>query len=152
MRAAISGSLSSRWLAAITRLPGTIYTDHVDDPVVLARDQVHEAGHNWLNDALISTGCKLSEKETFHSPWRNSQRPVFGFLHACWAFPLTMIYTARVLDQTEGAVHRFLARYLDQQRRLLATTTTDHPTALALIPHSGLRRRLRTVYSAALTL
>ncbi|MGA5215137.1 aKG-HExxH-type peptide beta-hydroxylase [Streptomyces cinereoruber] len=137
---------------AITRLPGTIYTDHVDDPVVLARDQVHEAGHNWLNDALTSTGCKLSEKDTFHSPWRNSQRPAFGFLHACWAFPLTMIYTARVLDQTEGAVHRFLARYLDQQRRLLAATTTDHPTALGLILHSGLRQQLRTVYSAALTL
>ncbi|WP_329309249.1 aKG-HExxH-type peptide beta-hydroxylase [Streptomyces microflavus] len=137
---------------AITRLPGTVYTDHVDDPVVLARDQIHEAGHNWLNDALTSTGCKLSEKATFHSPWRNSQRPAFGFLHACWAFPLTMIYTARVLNQTEGAVYQFLARYLAQQRRLLATTTTDHATALALVPHPALRNRLRHVYTAALSL
>ncbi|MFD4374799.1 aKG-HExxH-type peptide beta-hydroxylase [Streptomyces sp. NPDC058486] len=137
---------------AITRLPGTVYTDHVDDPVVLARDQIHEAGHNWLNDALTSTECKLSEEATFHSPWRNARRPAFGFLHACWAFPLTMIYTARVLAETGGAVHRFLTGYLDQQRRLLAATTTDHANALTLIPHTVLRQRLHTVYTMALAL
>ncbi|MER5741104.1 HEXXH motif-containing putative peptide modification protein [Streptomyces sp. NPDC002262] len=137
---------------AITRLPGTVYTDHVDDPAVLGRDLIHEAGHNWLNDALTSTGCKLDEAETFHSPWRNSPRPAFGFLHACWAFPLTMIYTARVLAETTGSVRRFLTGYLDQQRRLLETTTTDHETALTLIPHPVLQQRLRNVYIEALTL
>ncbi|MEU7028956.1 HEXXH motif-containing putative peptide modification protein [Streptomyces sp. NPDC046275] len=137
---------------AITRLPGTVYTDHVDNAAVLGRDLIHEAGHNWLNDALTSTGCKLNEAATFHSPWRNSQRPVFGFLHACWAFPLTMIYTARVLTETSGDIHRFLAGDLDQQRRLLATTTTDHATALTLIPHPALRQRLQTVYTEALSL
>ncbi|MFF8618214.1 aKG-HExxH-type peptide beta-hydroxylase [Streptomyces sp. NPDC015350] len=137
---------------ALTHLPGTVYTDHVDDPAVLGRDLIHEAGHNWLNDALASIGCKLDEAVTFHSPWRNSQRPSFGFLHACWAFPLTMIYTARVLTETSGDIHRFLAGYLDQQRRLLTTTTTDHTSALALIPHPGLQQRLRNVYAEALSL
>ncbi|MFI8103477.1 aKG-HExxH-type peptide beta-hydroxylase [Streptomyces sp. NPDC086023] len=137
---------------AITRLPGTVYTDHVGAPPVLGRDLVHEAGHNWLNDALASIGCTLDEAETFHSPWRNSPRPAFGFLHACWAFPLTMIYTARVLTETSGGLHRFLAGYLDQQRRLLATTTADHTKALALVPHPELQQRLQSVYAEALSL
>ncbi|MFD0347217.1 HEXXH motif-containing putative peptide modification protein [Kitasatospora aburaviensis] len=71
----------------ITRLPGTIYVDHVGDPIVLARDLIHEAGHNWLNDALTATACKLSDAEHFYSPWKQIDRPAFGFLHACWAFP-----------------------------------------------------------------
>ncbi|BAU88070.1 hypothetical protein SLA_7204 [Streptomyces laurentii] len=137
---------------AITRLPGTVYTDHVDVPVVLGRDLIHEGGHNWLNDALASIGCKLDEAATFHSPWRNARRPAFGFLHACWAFPLTMIYTARVLTETTGDIHHFLAGYLDQQRRLLTTTTADHTKALALVPHPGLQQRLRNVYDEALSL
>ncbi|MFB7025906.1 MULTISPECIES: HEXXH motif-containing putative peptide modification protein [unclassified Streptomyces] len=149
-RKALGGTLVS-W--AITRLPGTVYTDHVDAPVILGRDLIHEGGHNWLNDALASIGCKLDEAAMFHSPWRNSQRPAFGFLHACWAFPLTMIYTARVLTETsDPAIHRFLASYLDQQRRLLATTTPDYADALALIPHPGLQQRLRSVYTEALSL
>nr|BEK67494.1 hypothetical protein KPHV_47210 [Kitasatospora purpeofusca] len=136
----------------ITRLPGTVFLDHVDDPVVLARDLIHEAGHNWLNDALTATGCKIDDQAAFHSPWKQSMRPAFGFLHACWAFPLTMLYTARVLEHTEGDVQSFLAAYLDQQRTKLATTAADHPRALELIGDEGLRERLAAVHRQALTL
>ncbi|MFE9970162.1 HEXXH motif-containing putative peptide modification protein [Streptomyces hirsutus] len=137
---------------AITRLPGTVHCDHVGDPTVLARDLIHEAGHNWLNDALVATKCKISEDTKFHSPWRNTQRPAFGFIHACWAFPLTMIYTARILPETHGDVRRFLASYLDQQRRLLATTADDHRNALGLITHPALRQHLQNVHTEALSL
>ena len=136
----------------ITRLPGTVFCDHVGEPVVLGRDLIHEAGHNWLNDALAATATKLSDEARFLSPWKKTMRPAFGFLHACWAFPLTMLYTARVLPQTSGAVHRFLAAYLDQQRDLLATTTDDHTRALDLIPDTGLRQRLHAVHHEALSL
>ncbi|WP_340375662.1 HEXXH motif-containing putative peptide modification protein [Streptomyces sp. SS7] len=136
----------------ITRLPGTIYCDHVDEPVVLARDLIHEAGHNWLNDALAATACKISEETTFYSPWKRTMRPAFGFLHACFAFPLTMIYTARVLPSTSGDLHRFLSTYLDQQRGLLAGTVDDHAHALGLITDPDLRRRLRTVHHEAIGL
>ncbi|MER6103658.1 HEXXH motif-containing putative peptide modification protein [Streptomyces sp. NPDC001832] len=137
---------------SITRLPGTIFCDHVGDPAVLARDLIHEAGHNWLNDALSATTCKISEETTFYSPWRKTRRPAFGFLHACWAFPLTMIYTARVLPDTDGPTHDFLAAYLEQQRGLLATTAEDHPRALALITDPTLRQHLRSVHDEALNL
>lgn len=136
----------------ITRLPGTVFSDYTDEPAVLARDLIHEAGHNWLNDALTATHCVISDEEVFYSPWRQMKRPAFGFLHACWAFPLTMIYTARVLPETSGAVHHFLTAYLDQQRALLAATTDDHPEALALITDPELRRRLHAVHAEALSL
>ncbi|MFF9784215.1 HEXXH motif-containing protein [Streptomyces sp. SceaMP-e96] len=136
----------------ITRLPGTVFSDHVDDPVVLARDLVHESGHNWLNDALAATASKISDDAQFYSPWKQTMRPAFGFLHACWAFPLTMIYTARVLSQTTGALHQFLTAYLDQQRSLLAPTADDHARVLALIPNADLRQRLHAVHHEALSL
>ncbi|KPI02945.1 HEXXH motif domain containing protein [Actinobacteria bacterium OK074] len=144
------GNTLDSW--TITRLPGTIYCDHVDEPIVLARDLIHEAGHNWLNDALAATTCKISEEATFQSPWKRTMRPAFGFLHACWAFPLTMIYTARVLPQTSGSLHRFLAAYLKQQRGLLAATSHDHTRALDLITDPGLAERLRSVHREALSL
>ncbi|MFE2595945.1 HEXXH motif-containing putative peptide modification protein [Streptomyces sp. NPDC059396] len=136
----------------ITRLPGTVFCDHVHEPVVLARDLIHEAGHNWLNDALAATASKISDEVRFHSPWKQTMRPAFGFLHACWAFPLTMIYTARILPRTTGDLHRFLAAYLDQQRDLLAPTASDHARALDLIADTGLRQRLHTVHQEALSL
>ncbi|MFF7702758.1 aKG-HExxH-type peptide beta-hydroxylase [Streptomyces lydicus] len=136
----------------ITRLPGTVFSDHVDEPVVLARDLVHESGHNWLNDALSATASKISDVGQFYSPWKKTMRPAFGFLHACWAFPLTMIYTARVLPQTTGALRQFLTAYLDQQRGLLAPTADDHARALALIPDAGLGQRLHAVHHEALSL
>ncbi|WP_433530602.1 aKG-HExxH-type peptide beta-hydroxylase [Micromonospora sp. CA-263727] len=136
----------------ITRLPGTVYCDHVNEPVVLARDLIHEAGHNWLNDALSATACKISDEVTFYSPWKKTARPAFGFLHACFAFPLTMIYTARVLPETNGDVYRFLTAYLNQQRGMLAATATDHDRALALIAAPELRERLHSVHHEALSL
>ncbi|MFF1906382.1 aKG-HExxH-type peptide beta-hydroxylase [Kitasatospora sp. NPDC058218] len=136
----------------ITRLPGTVFLDHVGDHIILARDLIHEAGHNWLNDALTATGCKIDDQAAFHSPWKQSMRPAFGFLHACWAFPLTMLYTARVLEHTEGDVHRFLTAYLDQQRGHLITTAADHPRALELVGDEDLRERLAAVHRQALTL
>ncbi|MFJ4680692.1 aKG-HExxH-type peptide beta-hydroxylase [Kitasatospora sp. NPDC088783] len=136
----------------ITRLPGTVFLDHVGDPVVLARDFIHEAGHNWLNDALTATGSKIDDQAAFYSPWKQSVRPAFGFLHACWAFPLTMLYTARVLEHTDGDVRHFLTAYLDRQRDLLAASAADHPRALHLIRDEGLRERLAAVHRQALTL
>ncbi|GHB09998.1 aKG-HExxH-type peptide beta-hydroxylase [Streptomyces chryseus] len=136
----------------ITRLPGTVFMDHVGDPVVLARDLIHEAGHNWLNDALAATGCKIDDQAHFHSPWKKTMRPAFGFLHACWAFPLTMLYAAQALKGATGDLHRFLAAYLDQQRSHLAQTADAHTHALELISDQGLRLRLAAVHQQALAL
>lgn len=136
----------------ISRLPGTVFCDHVGNPVILARDLIHEAGHNWLNDALAGTSCTINGEARFYSPWKGTKRPAFGFLHACWAFPLTMIYAARVMHQTDSEVRRFLTAYLDQQRGHLSQTRDDHARAVALVTDASLRHTLDAVYREALSL
>lgn len=59
----------------LSRLPGTIFCDHINEPVVLARDLIHEAGHNWLNDALGATACEISDEVRFYSPGRRRAGP-----------------------------------------------------------------------------
>ena len=137
---------------SITRLPGTIFCDYTDEPLVLGRDLVHEAGHSWLNDALTAVHAKLDDQVRFFSPWKDAARPVYGFLHACWSFPLMMLYTAAVLPRCSGDARRFLRTYLDEQRALLAPTADDHASALSLVADAGLRDRLRAVHQEALAL
>jgi hypothetical protein len=148
-RKALGDTLDS-W--TISRLPGTIFTDHVADPLVLARDLIHEAGHNWLNDALAALQIKIDDGHTYFSPWKKTERPAFGFLHACWAFPLTMIFVASVLPRADTQVRDYLHAYLRLQAQLLAGTADDHARALTLIPDEDLRGRLEAVFRAALDL
>jgi len=133
----------------ITRLPGTVYTDYSQHHVVVARDVLHEAGHNWLNDAMTAAGVTLPTHQTFYSPWKRTARPAFGFLHACWAFPLTMIYVASAISSADPTAAPFLTAYLDQQRSLLAETAQDHSAALRLVTDMSLACRLETVYHQA---
>jgi hypothetical protein len=133
----------------VTRLPGTIYLDYVDDPDLYARDLIHESGHNWLNDALTALAIDLPTDHHFFSPWKDCERPAFGFLHACWAFPLTMLYTATALSWTTGPAHRILASYLHEHRQKLASTDRDHQEAIRLLDNSVLGDRLRAIHEAA---
>lgn len=141
------GATLDSW--TISRLPGTVFADHVGDASILARDLIHEAGHNWLNDALSALEIKIENNVTFFSPWKDAKRPAFGFIHACWAFPLTMIYTQAVLPQLTGAVRDYLSVWLRQQSVMLADTSLDHEKALDLLPDVELRDRLRLVHRTA---
>ncbi|MCX4573427.1 HEXXH motif-containing putative peptide modification protein [Streptomyces sp. NBC_01571] len=137
---------------AITRLPATVFTDHTGDAAVLGRDLVHEAAHNWLNDALAALHITIPDDETYFSPWRGTQRPAYGFLHACFAFPLTMIYAARARPGATMATTAVLADHERQQRPQLAAAQDDFTRAVKLIPDPGLRERLDTVFQHARTL
>ncbi|HEV2346999.1 MAG TPA: HEXXH motif-containing putative peptide modification protein [Actinocrinis sp.] len=144
------GTTMASW--SITRLPGTVFTDHADEPLVLTRDLIHEAGHNWLNSVLSARGVEISDSPLFYSPWKQQSRSPFGFLHACWAFPLTMIFTATILESAIGRVATFLSAYLDQQRSLLAGTDREHSMAQELIYDPELRETLAAVHQAARSL
>ncbi|MEV8128650.1 HEXXH motif-containing putative peptide modification protein [Streptomyces sp. NPDC085944] len=137
---------------AITRLPATVFTDHTGDAAVLGRDLVHEAAHNWLNDALAALHITIPDDETYFSPWRGTQRPAYGFLHACFAFPLTMIYAARARLHTTGAGNAVLADHERQQRPRLVAAQDDFIRAVKLISDPGLRERLDSVFQHARTL
>lgn len=127
---------------SITRLPGTVFTDYTSHPEVFARDLVHEAGHHWLNDALALAEAVLPDEVTFYSPWRATQRPVFGFLHACWAFSLTMLYSARALEHSTPPARAFLAAYLSNQRKLLRVAAESFTEASDYIKAGVVRERV----------
>jgi HEXXH motif-containing protein len=127
---------------ALTRLPGTVFTDYTAHPEVLARDLIHEAAHNWLNDALAAHDVRLPTDVTFFSPWRGTDRPVFGFLHACWAFALTVFYTREALRSATGAVAPFLDTHLRQQAVQFAATAECLDQALSYVSANEIRERI----------
>ncbi|MER8084220.1 aKG-HExxH-type peptide beta-hydroxylase [Streptomyces sp. NPDC087532] len=137
---------------AITRLPATVFTDHTGDAAILGRDLVHEAAHNWLNDALATLQVTIPEDDTYFSPWRGTERPAFGFLHACFAFPLTLIYAARALPAASGPGHTVLADHARRQHTHLARAQDDFARALKLVTNDSLRERLETVFHRARSL
>jgi hypothetical protein len=137
---------------AITRLPSTVFTDHTSDPAVLGRDIVHEAAHNWLNDALTTLNVTLPEDRSYFSPWRSAQRPAFGFLHACFAFPMTLIYAIEALASATGPAATLLNDYIHQQRTHLKNAEPDFRQAVELVTDRDLRRRMTNVYQTAIRL
>nr|WP_262928550.1 HEXXH motif-containing putative peptide modification protein [Streptomyces sp. CBMA152] len=134
---------------ALTRLPGTVFTDYTGHPEILARDLIHEAAHNWLNDALTLHGIHLPDGVTFYSPWRGTRRPVYGFLHACWAFSLTILYSQAAVTTTDDPVKAFLNAYLHQQRTHLAAASLYLDKACHFLSHSALHDRLRDAVGRA---
>jgi len=150
LRRCALGEPMASW--STTRLPGTVFTDHVDEPLVLARDLVHEAGHNWLNAALSARNVTLPDEPHYDSPWKEQPRPPFGFLHACWAFPLTMLLAAAVLAETDGPVAPFLTGYLEKQKAMLAQTDKTHEDAVELVTDAELRSVLCSIYAKARSL
>ncbi|MGW0731795.1 aKG-HExxH-type peptide beta-hydroxylase [Streptomyces sp. NPDC002851] len=136
---------------ALTRLPGTVFTDYTDHPEVLARDLIHEAAHNWLNEALALHAVQLPDDITFYSPWRGTHRPLFGFLHACWAFALTVLYSQRAISEVlaDQTVASFLNAYQDMQRNLLKSAAKQLPAALRILPPGALKDRLYGTFSQA---
>ncbi|MEU9982637.1 HEXXH motif-containing putative peptide modification protein [Streptomyces sp. NPDC050856] len=127
---------------ALTRLPGTIFTDYTVHPEVLARDLIHEAAHNWLNDALAAHDVSLPADVTFFSPWRGTRRSVFGFLHACWAFSLTVLYVREARRSATGAVVPFLDAHLRQQAVQFAAAAECLDQALSYVPANEIRDRI----------
>ncbi|MDK1348304.1 HEXXH motif-containing putative peptide modification protein [Streptomyces sp. 378] len=127
---------------ALTRLPGTVFTDYTAHPEVLARDLIHEAAHNWLNDALAAHDVRLPTDVTFFSPWRGTDRPVFGFLHACWAFALTVLYAREARRSATGAVAPFLDTHLRHQAVQFAAATEQMEQALSYVTAHEIRERI----------
>ncbi|WP_370410932.1 HEXXH motif-containing putative peptide modification protein [Streptomyces fradiae] len=127
---------------ALTRLPGTVFTDYTAHPEVLARDLIHEAAHNWLNDALAAHDVRLPADLTFFSPWRGTTRPVYGFLHACWAFSLTVLYARQARRAATGTVVPFLDAHLRQQESQFASVTDSLVEALSYVPAEVVRNHI----------
>ncbi|AYN42459.1 HEXXH motif domain-containing protein [Streptomyces dangxiongensis] len=135
---------------ALTRLPGTVFTDYTAHPEVLARDLIHEAAHNWLNDALAAHDVHLPADVTFFSPWRGTPRPVYGFLHACWAFSLTVLYTRQARCSATGALVHFLDAHLRQQEGQFASVSDALAEALSYVSAKVVRDHVSRAVTRAL--
>lgn len=113
-----------------------------------SRGLVHEAAHNWLNDALALHRNHLSEGALFPSPWKQTLRPAFGFLHACWTFSLVTLYTHAAVPRSDPPAAPFLRDFLPAQHHHLTAAAERLPEVTALLP-SSLCGRVDEVMSLA---
>ncbi|MFC4611236.1 HEXXH motif-containing putative peptide modification protein [Streptomyces maoxianensis] len=134
---------------SLTRLPGTVFTDYTEHPEVLARDLIHEAAHNCLNNALAARQIKLPADVTFFSPWRGTPRPVFGFLHACWAFALTTLYAQKAQLSAGAQAADFFAAYFSRQHGQLMAASDSLTVALPFLADHEIRERIGVAVSTA---
>lgn len=133
----------------VVSLPGTVFLTDDSDSIMLGRELVHESGHNWLNDAFELLGCMPDLDAFFFSPWKNCMRPAFGFLHACWSFPLTVIYSVNILDRCDTELRHTLTEYVELQRRALRYVRDDFEIALKLVDDEEITDTLKSVFDAA---
>lgn len=82
----------------VSTLPGTIFTDLPPGRVRLAESLLHEAAHTCLNLSLDSAAIHLPEDERWYSPWKGTDRPVHGILHAAFAFSILASFFGRLAN------------------------------------------------------
>lgn len=79
---------------SISSMPDTMWVDYSRESLQIGEVLVHETGHNWLNHALTACGEVLPEQPVWHSPWKQTDRPAHGIIHAAWSFSLLIQYFA----------------------------------------------------------
>jgi len=72
--------------------PYTVFTDWADDATILGECLVHEGAHSWLNAALAAAGERLPPEPLAYSPWKETERPAYGLIHAGLAFSILTSY------------------------------------------------------------
>ncbi|MFH8473269.1 hypothetical protein [Streptomyces sp. NPDC018000] len=85
--------------------------------------------------------------DTTCSPWRGVPRPVFGFLHACWAFSLTVLFVRQARGSAQSAVVPFLDAYLRKQQTCFAAATESLARALAYVSADVVRGHISRAVS-----
>lgn len=70
-------------------LPGTIFSQPVPNGIYAGEVLIHESLHTAFNLVLVGLEIEevvLNSKKVVYSPWKKEYRPLFGFLHAVFAF------------------------------------------------------------------
>lgn len=75
---------------SLLTVPGTIFSQGFETHEIAAETLVHEAAHSTFNLALEGIDQGLEKihalKDGYYSPWKRTDRPAFGLLHAMFAF------------------------------------------------------------------
>ncbi|WP_237885751.1 aKG-HExxH-type peptide beta-hydroxylase [Pseudomonas sp. PGPR40] len=104
------GMLDASNSYTLSGVPGTMYSDVMKSPLRLAETLLHEATHNWLNDALAVFQPEGFQDEDFWSPWRHKQRPVYGIIQACLVFSkLTQLFAKAIRSNDVSSVDQAYA-------------------------------------------
>jgi HEXXH motif-containing protein len=112
---------SNSW--ALTGVPMTVYTQAPRGAVRPAEAVVHESAHNLLNAVLHARDVRFADQPVWYSPWKRTDRPAFGIVHAIFAFSALVDYWDAVLARPDiGERMRGYCRMrLDSETRILAT-------------------------------
>lgn len=94
---------------SISSMPDTMWVDYSSEALQIGEVVLHEAGHNWLNHALTACGEILPEQPVWYSPWKQTERPAHGIIHAAWSFSLLIQYFATY--RGSGAPNERMRRY-----------------------------------------
>jgi len=79
-------------------MPHTVFTDWLDDAVVVAECLLHESAHCWLNMVITACDERFPTEPVGFSPWKNVDRPAFGLIHAGLAFGLVATFLESHVD------------------------------------------------------
>lgn len=129
-------------------LPYVVHLHLMPRRELVARDLIHEATHNYLNDWLGSRGITLdSRAPRYWSPWKQSHRPMFGFVHSIFAFSVVTSFMRKVLDLNELT---WLHGFWETERGRLIEVRESVEDAAKELP-SELSSRMRTIYNSAVS-
>lgn len=130
--------------------PYTVHLHLMPRAELIARDLIHEATHNFLNDWLASREIALEAKTPlFWSPWKDSDRPLFGFVHSIVAFSVVTVFLSRLLDEKGATDREWLRSFRDAELVRLKECQKSVQSAVEMLPDE-LGPRVRHVYDAAL--
>ena len=125
----------------VSALPGTVFVDTPDEPVRMGELLLHEGAHTWLNDALGALGESLPRGARYYSPWKATERPAYGILHAIFAFSQMTRYFAAMAD--DPGVSAYGRTYCSERLRVeVATLREALPQArevMSFVQDPGLR-------------
>jgi hypothetical protein len=86
-------------------LQGLIHTDWSTDPLYYAESLVHESAHSLFNYYYQLFQIEV-DNTLYWSPWRKSNRPVFGVLHGAWAFTYVYHFYDQLSKQENPSVSK----------------------------------------------
>lgn len=135
----------------VSTLPGTIFIDYTNDTVQTGEWLIHESAHDWLNQCLTALNLKLPLKPTWFSPWKNTQRPAFGILHAVAAFSIGVQYTRywAKISNISDRTRRYCQFRADSEAQKLKDIKESFSEALELIQNSRIEKILQYWYDKA---
>lgn len=108
------------------RMYCTVHLDFTASRVVIARDLIHEATHVALNDFLVAHNISLDMSEArYYSPWKEEERPAFGFLHSILTFGRVVAFLNDALPEVNSNEAELVVKLAQLERDRLRSCKVE---------------------------